>query len=100
MRESADSFVQSGSERLDCQTLEGLHQRVTEAVQSVAVTDNALALDVIQHFAHLPRGILMMVQKRNEIRDGALEVNVVLPERVIGIDEQRLGAIGILHNLT
>jgi hypothetical protein len=43
----------------------------------------------------------MMVQKRNEIRDGALEVNVVLPERVIGIDEQRLGTIRMLrHNLT
>jgi hypothetical protein len=33
-----------------------------------------------------------MVQKRNEIRNGPLEVNVVLPQRVIGIDEQGLWA--------
>jgi hypothetical protein len=43
----------------------------------------------------------MMVEKRNKIRDGALEVNVIFPERIIGIDKQRLGAIRILrHNAT
>jgi hypothetical protein len=31
-----------------------------------------------------------MIQKRNEIRNRALEINVVFPKRVIGIDEQRL----------
>ena len=36
-----------------------------------------------------------MVQERNKIRNGAFEVNVVFPESVIGVDEQRLPAIGI-----
>ncbi len=34
-----------------------------------------------------------MVQKRNEVRDGALEIDVVFPERVVGIDQQGLRAI-------
>jgi hypothetical protein len=34
-----------------------------------------------------------MIQKRDEGGDGALEVDVVLPERVISIDEKRLGSI-------
>jgi len=33
-----------------------------------------------------------MIQERDEVRDRALEVDVVLPERVIGVDEQRLWA--------
>jgi hypothetical protein len=33
----------------------------------------------------------VVIEKRNEMRDGPLEVNVVLPERVVGVDEERLG---------
>ena len=45
----------------------------------------------------------MMVEKRNKIRDGAFEVNVIFPKGVVGIDEQRLGAVRIRtlgHNVT
>jgi hypothetical protein len=44
-----------------------------------------------------------MVEKRNEICDGALEVNVIFPKRVIGIDEQSLRAVRtrtLSHNVT
>src|SRR5271170_781338 len=34
-----------------------------------------------------------MIQKRNKLGDRALEINIIFPERVIGIDEQSLGAI-------
>src|ERR1700690_1240565 len=101
MGESADSFVQRGGERLDGQALESLYQRVSEAVQPVSVADNALAFDPIQNLTHLLGRVLVMVQERNESRDSALEVNVVFPERIIGIDEQRLRAIRTLpHNAT
>jgi hypothetical protein len=36
-----------------------------------------------------------MIQKRNKIRDGPLEVNVIFPERIVGVDEQRLSVVGI-----
>jgi hypothetical protein len=44
-----------------------------------------------------------MVEKRNEICDGAFEINVIFPKRVVGIDEQRLRAVRIStsgHNVT
>jgi hypothetical protein len=31
-----------------------------------------------------------MIQKGDEMRDGALEVDVIFPERVVGVDEQGL----------
>jgi hypothetical protein len=88
--EAADCFVQRGRERLDCQPLESLDQCVAKTVQPVAVTDNALALNVVQNLSHLVRRVLLMIQKRNEIRNRAFEINVVFPKSVIGIDEQRL----------
>ena len=35
----------------------------------------------------------MVIQERNEVRDGALKVNVVFPKRIVGIDQQGLRAI-------
>ncbi len=34
-----------------------------------------------------------MVEERNELCDRPFEINVIFPERVIGIDKQRLGII-------
>ena len=95
MRESADGFVQRGGERFDCQALESLHQRVTETVQTVTVAHDAVALDIVQNVAHPLGRVLVMIQKRNKIRDGPLEVNVIFPERIVCVDEQRLSVIGI-----
>ena len=94
---AVNCLVQLGRERVDCKAFEGLHQGVREAVQSVSVGENAFALHVVQHFAHLLWGILVMLQKRNKLRNGTLEVNVVFPERVIGIDEQRLRAVRLAY---
>ena len=91
--ESVDGFVQSGGERLDRQALEGLDQRMRETVQPVAMADDGLALHLVQHFAHLLGRVFVMIQERDEVGDGALKVDVVLPQRIVGIDEQRLRAI-------
>jgi hypothetical protein len=101
--ESADGLVQGWGKRLDCQTFESPYERVTETMQPVPVGDDALALDVVQNSAHLFGRIFMMVEERNKICDGAFKVNVVFPKRIVGIDEQRLGAIRIRtlgHNVT
>jgi hypothetical protein len=37
-----------------------------------------------------------MIQKRNEVGDGPLKVDVVFPKRVVGVNEQDLAAI--LHD--
>jgi hypothetical protein len=63
---------------------------VREAVQAVAVSHDAFALDIVEHGAHLFGRKLVMIEKRDEAGDGALEVDVVLPQRVVGVDEEGL----------
>ena len=59
--------------------------------------DDGFSLHVVQHRAnHLGR-VLTVIEKRNEIGDRPFEINIVFPERVIGIDEQSLGAILSAH---
>jgi hypothetical protein len=55
------------------------------------VFDDAFALHVIEHFADLLGRELVVIEKRDEAANGPLEVDVVLPERVVGVDEKSLG---------
>ena len=95
MGESVDGFVQGRGKRLDRQALEGLDQGMREAVQPVAVGDDGFAFHLVQHFAHLLGAVLVVIQERDEVCDGALKVDVIFPKRIVGIDEQGLCAIGI-----
>ena len=36
----------------------------------------------------------MVIEKRNEAGDRPLEVDVVLPERVVGVDQEGLSLVG------
>ena len=94
---AVNALVQLGRDRIDRELLEGLHQRMGEAVQAVSVLDDGVALHVVQHQANLLGRVFAMVEERDELRDRALEINVVLPERVIGVDEQSLGPIFSPH---
>src|SRR6516162_6584688 len=53
-------------------------------------------LDVIQNMADLIRSVVAMVEKRDEVGNCPLEIDVVLPKRVIGIDEQILAGRELL----
>ena len=87
MRETVNRGVHFRGNRIGRQTLETRHQRMREAVQPVSVGNNVFPFDLVQNLANLFRRILVMIEKRDETRDGALEIDVVLPERVIRIDE-------------
>ena len=91
--EAANAFVQFGRDRIDGKLLKGFHQRMGEAVQAVAVLDDGIPLHIVQHQPNRLGRMLAMVEERNELRDRPLEINVVFPERVIGIDEQSLGPV-------
>ena len=93
MRESVDGLVQGRGERLDRQALEGLDQRMCEAVQPVAVADDGFAFHLIQHFPNLLGAVLMVIQERDKAGNGTLKVDVVFPKRIVGVDEKTLGAI-------
>src|SRR5258708_8264053 len=47
-------------------------------------------LHLVQYVAHLSRPHRRMVQKRHKLCERALKVDVVFPQRVVGIDDQVL----------
>src|SRR5581483_76316 len=93
MSEAIDFLVQVRRERNDRQPLEGSCQRMSETVKAVAVSNDALPFDIIEDFANLLGTVFVMIEKGDEPADCPLEIDVVLPERVIGVDEQRLSSV-------
>src|SRR5579864_3137158 len=93
-RKAEHLLVQFGRYGKRAQPLKGVDQGVGEAVQAVAVLDDAFTLDVVEDFAHLLGSEFVMIQERDEPGDGALEVDVVFPEGVVGVDEESLGGHG------
>src|SRR5580658_9155220 len=61
-----------------------------KAVQSVTVRDDALALHVIEHLAHLLRREFVVVEKRNEAGDCPLKINIIFPKRIVRVDQKCL----------
>jgi hypothetical protein len=47
-------------------------------------------LDSVEGLAHLGGGVLVMVEVADEAGDGALEVDIVFPEGIVGVNEQGL----------
>jgi hypothetical protein len=88
--ESEDLFVKLGGDRYRAEAFECIDKSVGKAVEAVSVLHDAFALDIIEHLADLLRRELVVVKERNETGDRALEVDVVLPEGVVGVDEEGL----------
>ena len=63
---------------------------LAKAVESVAVGVDGGVLDAVEMAADLFGGVDAVVEVGDEAGDGPLEVDVVLPERVVGVDEQGL----------
>ena len=72
------------------QVLVALAQVPAEVQRPVAVNPRVGALDLIQHVAHLLCRHRRVRQEFEEFVEGALEVDVVFPERVVGIDDEKL----------
>jgi len=70
--------------------LEAEDEGAAEAVQTVAVGEDGCVFDAIEVAADLFGGVDAVIEVGDEAGDGALEVDVVLPEGVIGVDEQGL----------
>jgi hypothetical protein len=58
-----------------------------EAVQAVPMLHDAFSFHVVQNFPHFLGRKFMMIEKRDEAGDRSLEVDIVLPQRVVGVDE-------------
>src|SRR5208283_953935 len=75
-----------------------LHQPPVRVAQITAKIERAIAvyagvgfLDRVEHGANLPRCHGRVVQKVDELVEGALEIDIVLPQRVVCIDDEKLG---------
>ena len=62
-----------------------------KAVRTVAMLQDIFFLDRKQHVTHLLRRVMLVVEKADEVADGALKVDIVFPKRIVGVDQQRLG---------
>jgi len=65
-------------------------ERLTKAGQAVAARGDGGPLDAVEALANLLGGVDAMVEIRDERGDGSLKVNVVLPKRVVCVNEQGL----------
>ena len=70
--------------------LETGDEGAAEAVEAIAVGENGVVLDAVEMPANLFGCVDTVVEVGDEAGDGALEVDVVLPERIVCVDEQRL----------
>jgi hypothetical protein len=70
--------------------LETDDERAAEAMETVAVGLDGGVLDLIEMAANLFRGVDAVIEIGDEAGDGALEVDVVFPEGVVGVDQQGL----------
>src|ERR1700728_2243586 len=59
-------------------------------MHAVAVMANVLSLHVVKHFAHLVWCELVMIQEGDEVGDGPLEIDIIFPKSIVGIDEKVL----------
>ena len=66
-------------ERSEAELRKAGGQRAGKAGESVAVGQDGLALDGVQRLAHLGGRELVVVKEADEVGDGALEVDVILP---------------------
>src|SRR5207248_4714679 len=90
MGKAVNGLMQLGRQRLSREALKGRDQRMREAVRAVTVLDDVFVLHVIQDRPHLLARVFAMIQKGDELRDRALEIDVVLPKRVVSVYQQRL----------
>jgi hypothetical protein len=90
LREAQDSRVLFGSYRFSRQTLEAHDEGLPETGEPVSIGQGGFTLHLIQFFANLFTRVFVMIQVGDEGCNGALKIDIIFPEGVVGIDEKRL----------
>ncbi len=75
-------------------------KRAGEAGEAIAVRKDGFALHSVEGLAHFGGRVRVVIQIADEGSDGALEVDIVFPEGVVGIDEQSLSGRELRHGLS
>jgi len=85
--EAGDALVLVGGDGDVSELLEAGDQRLAEAIEAVAVSGDGGVLDAVEVLTYLFGGVDAVVEIGDEAGDGALEVDVVFPEGVVGVDQ-------------
>ncbi|MCU1320365.1 MAG: hypothetical protein JWM43_14 [Acidobacteriaceae bacterium] len=88
--EADDAVVLLGGDGLIGELLEAGDEGLAEAVETVALGLNGGVFNAVEVPANLFGGVDAMVEVGNERRDRPLEVDVVLPQGIVGVDEECL----------
>ena len=73
------------------------NKRPAEAVEPIAVGEDGLVLNGVEVLANFGRGVRFVIEPGDEVGDGTLKVNVVFPERVVGVEKQSLAGRELRH---
>src|SRR5271155_2049684 len=68
----------------------GIFERALEASHSIAMLPNIPPLRLIQNMPRIFARVTKRLHPRNEFLDGLLEENIVLPERIVSINQESL----------
>ena len=90
LRKGDNPGVLLGRNRAIGKLFEAVDQRSAKALQAVAIFSDRRALAGVQVLANLLAGMNTVIEVRNERGNRPLKVNVVLPERVVRVDQERL----------
>jgi hypothetical protein len=88
--EALDAAVFLGCERDVGELLETGDKRAAKAMETVAVGMDGGVLDAVEVVTDFFGSVDAMIEVGDEAGDGPLEVDVVFPEGVVCVDEQRL----------
>jgi len=69
---------------------EAVDQRAAEALESVAVRGDGGVFHTVEVGANLAGSVSAVIEIGDERRDGTFEVDVVFPQRVVGVDQKGL----------
>jgi hypothetical protein len=72
------------------QLLKTADERAAKALKPVAMGQDGVVLDSVEMLANFFRSVDAMIEVGDEAGDGALEIDVVFPKSVVGVDEESL----------
>ena len=74
--------------------LEAIDERSAKTLQSIAVRGNRRSFTSVQMLPNLLHRMDLMVEEGDERHDRSFEINVVFPEGVVRVNQQRLVIVG------
>jgi hypothetical protein len=88
--EADDALVLIRGNRSVRQLFEAVNKGAAKTMEAIAVRRNRGSFTVIEVFTNLLGGVAVVIQIGDKRGDCALEVDIVLPKRVVSVDEQCL----------